>query len=271
MGKNYKIEDKAKLLWGNDLHKNSIITPHCNQLAEIFPKRWNESLKGSLLEIGCGSGADLKIFASMVKLTSITAIDLGSNILNLAEKYSKNQKITIKRGNALSLDFAEKSFDVVYTFGIFHHTSDPILCIKEAKRVLKPGGNIFLYLYSSHEDMFFKRIGIFFENVIMNIFKYIPYRFQHFFCVIFSPICWMFFTVPSLLINFLGFKKFSKKIPFFFGSHPFSLIGDLKDRLMSPVNHRFSKLEMEKILMSLNFTQIDVKKTSSGLYIFAKR
>ena len=36
-------------------------------------------------------------------------------------------------------------------------------------------------------------------------------------------------------------------------------------------NYRFSKLEMERILESINFSFIEVVKTSSGLYIFAKK
>jgi hypothetical protein len=79
----------------------------------------------------------------------------------------------------------------------------------------------------------------------------------------------MMFSVPSKIFKFFGFKILSKKIPFYFGTHPFSIIEDLKDRLMSPINHRFSKLEIERILGSINFSFFEVVKTSSGLYIFA--
>ena len=63
----------------------------------------------------------------------------------------------------------------------------------------------------------------------------------------------------------------AKKIPFYFGRHPFSLIEDLKDRLMSPINHRFSQIEMEKLLQSIKFSSFEIVKTSTGLYIFAKK
>ena len=45
----------------------------------------------------------------------------------------------------------------------------------------------------------------------------------------------------------------------------------LKQNKMSPINYRFSKFEMERILESINFSFIEVVKTSSGLYIFAKK
>ena len=81
----------------------------------------------------------------------------------------------------------------------------------------------------------------------------------------------MMFSVPSNILKLFGFKILSRKIPFYFGTHPFSIIGDLKDRLMSPINYRFSKLEMERILESINFSFFEVVKTSFGLYIYTKK
>jgi len=266
-----KIESKANRLWGKDLHKSKSAPAHCPQLESVFKKKWRDSLKGDLLEIGCGSGSDLEIFSRIKELKKITAIDLGENIEKLAERYKERKDIDIRRGNALSLDFDDKKFDVIYSFGVFHHTSDPIKCISEAQRVLKKNGSIFLYLYSSHEDLLFKRMGIFLERLIMKFFGYIPYSFQNLISIMLSPLCWAMFSLPSNLLKLFGFKTLSKKVPFYFGTHPFSLIGDLKDRLMSPINYRFSKLEMESILESINFSVIEVVKTSSGLYIHAKK
>jgi len=266
-----KIESKAKRLWGKDLHKKNTAPAHCHQLENIFKKKWKDSLKGHLLEIGCGSGADLEIFSKVREIKTITAIDLGENIEKIAGRYKERKDIYIQRGNALSLDFYSEKFDVIYSFGVFHHTSDPIKCISEAQRVLKKNGAIFLYLYSSHEDLLSKRIGIFFERIIMKFFGYIPYSIQNLICIMLSPLCWAIFSLPSNILKFFGFETLSSKIPFYFGTHPFSIIGDLKDRLMSPINYRFSKLEMERILESKNFSFIEVVKTSSGLYIFAKK
>tara|TARA_B100000780_G_scaffold39758_1_gene24710 strand:- start:123 stop:938 length:816 start_codon:yes stop_codon:yes gene_type:complete len=271
MNNKNKIESKANLLWGKDLHKNNSVSPHSVQLESVFKKKWRNSLKGDLLEIGCGSGSDIEIFSKIKEIKKIAAIDLGENIEKLIKKYKEKQDIDISRGNALSLDFDDEKFDVIYSFGVFHHTSDPIKCISEAYRVLKTNGTIFLYLYSSHEDLLFKRMGIFLETIIMKFFGYIPYSFQNLICIMLSPLCWVMFSVPSNLLKFFGFETFSKKVPFYFGTHPFSLIGDLKDRLMSPINYRFSKFEMERILESINFSFIEVVKTSSGLYIFAKK
>ena len=269
MNSTQEIENKANRLWGKDLHKEKPVPVHCSQLEDIFKEKWRDSLRGDFLEIGCGSGSDLEIFSKLTEIKTITAIDIGENVEKLAERYKERKDINIRRGNALSLDFGSNTFDVIYSFGVFHHTSDPIKCISEANRVLKKNGSIFLYLYSSHENLLFKKIGVFLERKIMKFFGKCPYSLQNLICIMLSPFCWMMFSVPSKIFKFFGFKILSKKIPFYFGTHPFSIIEDLKDRLMSPINHRFSKLEIERILGSINFSFFEVVKTSSGLYIFA--
>ena len=264
-----KIEKRALKLWGDDLHRAHPASPHSPQLKEVFQEKWTGSLQGNLLEIGCGCGADLDMFSKIPEIRSIDAIDLGSTADDLASKYQHRDDIWIKRGNALALEYESSSFDLVYSFGVFHHTTDPIKCISESRRVLKKEGRLFLYLYSSHEDLVLKRAGIIAENIIMKFFQFIPYFLQNIICILLTPLCWALFSIPSRILKLLGYKTLSIKVPFFWGTHPFSILGDVKDRLMSPVNHRFTKLEMIEILKEQNFSSVEVVKKASGLYIFA--
>ena len=264
-----KIEDRSKQLWGRDLHLNYPAPPHLFQLEEVFKQRWTDAMKGDLLEIGCGSVTDLKVFLTYPNLKNITAIDLGSTVDDLAIHYKNIANLKIQRGNALSLEFDDCLFDVVYSFGIFHHTSDPFKCLQESYRVLRNHGKLFLYLYSSHEDIFYKRVGILLESAVMKFFSHIPYSMQNLCCILLSPFCWLFFSGPSRILKFFGLPVIAKKLPFYFGTHPFSLIPDLKDRLMSPINHRFTKLEIESLISLAGFNSFEVVKTSSGLYIYA--
>lgn len=265
------IKKKAKQLWGNDLHKNKSIPPHSPQFQSLFGSLWTDSLKGNLLEIGCGSGADLEIFKNIDNLKSIHAIDIGANIEQLVEKYKDEDHMHIKKGDATNLDFESSTFDLVYSFGVFHHTEDPIKCLSETFRVLNQNGTAFIYLYSKHGRNLFKKLGIHTENLIMRIINLFPYSVQSLICIILSPICWALFYLPSKILYLLGFNNLYNKFPFYFATHPFSLIGDLKDRLMSPINHRFSKSEIERILANCGFGTLIVKENSSGIYIYAKK
>ena len=266
-----KIEAVARKLWGNDLHKDTMAPVHNIQLEHIFKKTWKNSLKGDLLEIGCGSGVDLASFIDLNIFRSITAIDLGKNVEEISAKYENNQTINVHVGNAMNLEFESSAFDMVYSFGVFHHTSDPLKCFSEAHRVLREGGNLFLYLYSSHEKFFLKKVGVWFETILMKIIKFLPYKIQSSICIILSPLCWAFFSIPAVFVRLIINRNMSKKIPFHWGTHPFSLVPDLKDRLMSPINHRFSFQEIELILQNLHFKSFNIQNGAAGIYIHAEK
>src|SRR5207247_3967811 len=60
--------------------------------------------------------------------------------------------------DAENLDYADASFDRVYSHGVLHHTPDTARAIREIHRVLKPGGRAFVMLY--HRGSYNYRVGI---------------------------------------------------------------------------------------------------------------
>jgi SAM-dependent methyltransferase len=65
---------------------------------------------------------------------------------------------TFQIADAENLDFADASFDRVYSHGVLHHTPDTARAISEIHRVLKPGGQAMVMLY--HRGSYNYRIGI---------------------------------------------------------------------------------------------------------------
>jgi|SRR5215207_9413282 len=76
----HEIETAALEVWGDDLHNEALAAPvHFVQLEGLFPDLWQRSLKGKVLEIGCGSGTDTAHLGRVHPSVSIFAFDLGSN------------------------------------------------------------------------------------------------------------------------------------------------------------------------------------------------
>ena len=102
---------------------------------------------GRLLEVGCGMGTDLIQLARMGIQT--TGVDLTESGIEMAkgrfELYGLEAELRV--ADAENLPFEDETFDVVYSFGVLHHTPDTKKAISETQRVLEPGGKAFIMLY----------------------------------------------------------------------------------------------------------------------------
>jgi phosphatidylethanolamine/phosphatidyl-N-methylethanolamine N-methyltransferase len=95
-----------------------------------------------VLELGVGTGLSLDAYPSHCH---VTGIDLAPDMLERAQdKVNRNawRHITLEQGDALSLCFADDSFDYVTAFHVVSVVPDPKRMMAEAQRVCRPGGII---------------------------------------------------------------------------------------------------------------------------------
>jgi len=112
----------------------------------------------NVLEIGCGLGTDGAQFAEAG--AKYTGVDLTEAAVDLARKRFElfNLDGTFRTADAENLDFPDNSFDLVYSHGVLHHTPETGKAIKEAHRVLRPGGRAVVMLY--HRNSYNYRVNI---------------------------------------------------------------------------------------------------------------
>ena len=111
-----------------------------------------------VLEIGCGLGTDGAQFAKAG--ADYTGIDLTEAAIELARRRFECSGLQgeFRVADAENLDFADGSFDLVYSHGVLHHTPDTARAVHEIHRVLKSGGRAVVMLY--HRGSYNYRIGI---------------------------------------------------------------------------------------------------------------
>jgi ubiquinone/menaquinone biosynthesis C-methylase UbiE len=100
-----------------------------------------------VLEVGVGMGAD---YLEWLKAgAQATGVDLSSASLERARRRCElaGYKADLHPADAEHLPFPDNSFDVVYSYGVIHHSPDTARCLREARRVLKPGGHARIMLY----------------------------------------------------------------------------------------------------------------------------
>lgn len=114
----------------------------------IFDFAQFPSAKGlKVLEIGVGMGAD---FLQWLKAgAQATGIDLSATSIERARRRCEltGYQPDLRIADAERLPFADNAFDVVYSYGVMHHSPDTEQCIQEAWRVLKPGGQARIMVY----------------------------------------------------------------------------------------------------------------------------
>lgn len=109
-----------------------------------------------VLEVGCGLGTDLLQFARGG--AEVFGIDLTEKAARLTRRrlglYGFKGNISIS--DSEKLPFADNSFDLIYSWGVIHHTPDTAAAAREILRVCKPGGQIQVMLYHRRSILAFQ-------------------------------------------------------------------------------------------------------------------
>ncbi len=132
------------------------VEPHIHAFAE-FP-RWNGR---RVLELGCGIGTDTISFARAG--AQVTAVDLSAESLSVArqraETFGLADRIRFYQadGEDLSRQVPVEPYDLVYSFGVVHHTPHPGRAVAELRRYLAPGGVAKIMVYHRYS---WKMLGI---------------------------------------------------------------------------------------------------------------
>lgn len=124
---------------------------HHYHLPPLFQRMAERGRDRRLLEIGCGIGIDTLRLARL-GFAEVVGIDLTEVAVELAAERAAReglQDVRFEVGNAEALPFEDGAFDLVYSFGVLHHTPGIEGAVAEVHRVLAPGGTAYVMLYHS--------------------------------------------------------------------------------------------------------------------------
>ena len=107
-----------------------------------------DSLDGKdVLDVGIGSGIATQMLAEAG--ANVTGVDLTDWAVETTQRRlaAFGLEADVRQADAEQLPFADASFDLVFSWGVIHHSSDMDRALSELVRVLRPGGKLVLMVY----------------------------------------------------------------------------------------------------------------------------
>lgn len=99
-----------------------------------------------ILDLGCGAGF---LTHEMAKLGhDVVGIDLSEESLRMAQKLDETGRVKYVQGDATVTPFPEGCFDVVCAMDLLEHVENPEAIVREASRLLRPGGLFFFHTFN---------------------------------------------------------------------------------------------------------------------------
>ena len=150
-----KTTEPHTLAWFQEVeaHRYGVYAPWMPALME-FDRHPGEDV----LEIGGGIGTDLSQFARHG--ARVTDLDLSAGHLALAHENFERRGLQGRfvHHDAEALPFADRTFDLVYSNGVLHHTPNTRQVVQEIRRVLKPGGKAIIMMYAEHSIHYWREL-----------------------------------------------------------------------------------------------------------------
>lgn len=141
--------------WGEFIEKHlseQIVTDSIEHMKKFMRR---DNLNGlRILDIGCGSGIH-SLAMKKLGAAEVVAFDYDNNSVETSKKVREWSGLTdgwsIEQGSVLDADYMKSlgKFDIVYSWGVLHHTGSMWEAIRNAGIPLKENGEFYIALYSS--------------------------------------------------------------------------------------------------------------------------
>ncbi len=150
------MEESKRSLTEKTLKRYDRIAPVYNYIDKLSTPFWMREkavslASGDVLEVGVGTGANLPLYAHDC---NVTAIDFSPRMLQIARLQADRLEIQVNliQMDVQALTFADCSFDTVLATCVFCSVPDPVLGLKEIRRVSKKDGKIILLEHMRSEN-----------------------------------------------------------------------------------------------------------------------
>ena len=130
---------------GYSARESERLQDQSNILEELLHNGTSFENGSTVLEAGCGIGAQTQILAKRSPGAIFTSVDISEESLAEAKQQIKKEKlsnVTFQKEDILAMSFSDDTFDHIFICFVLEHLEFPFAALKELKRVLKPNGSL---------------------------------------------------------------------------------------------------------------------------------
>jgi SAM-dependent methyltransferase len=136
---------KPLYVHGYDERESARLSDQAQTLEELLHSDTSYPAGSSVLEAGCGTGAQTIPLARNSPRSRIVSVDISAS--SLAEAKAKAERagldnVQFEQADVFSLAFAPQSFDHVFVCFVLEHLSRPVDALTALKKLIRPGGTI---------------------------------------------------------------------------------------------------------------------------------
>jgi ubiquinone/menaquinone biosynthesis C-methylase UbiE len=157
----------------------------------VYDAQWTVTLldiqpQQRVLEIGFGPGVSTQIVAEKATQGFVAGIDHSQTMIHAASRRNaqviQSGRMELKQGDAAYLPYPDESFDVALSLHSIYFWQNPLDCLKEIRRVLKPNGTVAITILPKdkwRQNLDPSAMTLYFGEDIASMFSQAGYRNVH--------------------------------------------------------------------------------------------
>jgi SAM-dependent methyltransferase len=209
-------------------------------------------------DFGCGSGRWTRFFAP--RAGHIIAIDPSEAIFAAADLLQKMPNVSLVQASIEHLPFGEESFDFAFSLGVLHHIPNTAKAMRDCVKTIKKGGYFLCYLYYNLDNRGWAFRALFaIVNQMRSMISTLPTGLKQGVCDALALAVYLPLVSISRLAKIIAVPaKLRAKLPLnaYEKSSFYILRNDALDRFGTPLEQRFSKAEIQKMMEAAGLGEI---------------
>jgi SAM-dependent methyltransferase len=212
-------------------------------------------------DLGCGSGRWAALVASRV--AAIHCIDASAQALEVAKKkLASHPNAVFHHASVDAIPLPDASADFGYSLGVLHHVPDTLAAIRSCAAKLKPGAPFLLYLYYRFDDrpVWFRGLWRV-SDLLRRAISRLPFRARLAASQLIAVLAYWPLARLARIGCRLGMRTAHWPLDYYRDKQFYVMRTDALDRFGTQLEQRFTRPEIQQMLVSAGFVNVRFNST----------